>query len=137
MLRYRLIHPEIAAALAAGGHGSQVLIADGHYPVSTGAAAQAARVYLNLEPGRLTVTEVAEVLLDAVAVEAATVMQPPPSEPDPEIFAEFALLLGESPLRRLDRFSFYEAARSPDVALVIATGERRTYANLLFTLGVL
>ncbi|HEY8339966.1 MAG TPA: RbsD/FucU domain-containing protein [Egibacteraceae bacterium] len=136
MLRYRLIHPEIAASLATAGHGSQVLIADGHYPVSTGAQPRATRVHLNLEPGRLTVPEVAAVVLDAVAVEAAAVMTPPPPQPDPEIFAELTALLGDVPLRRLDRFAFYEAARSPDVALVIATGEQRTYANLLLTLGV-
>ena len=37
MLKYRLTHPEILAALAGAGHGSQVLIADGNYPFSTGA----------------------------------------------------------------------------------------------------
>jgi L-fucose mutarotase len=40
------------------------------------------------------------------------------------------------PAQRLDRFAFYAAARSEDVALVIATGERRVYANVLLTLGV-
>jgi L-fucose mutarotase len=131
VLRYRLVHPEILTALAAAGHGSQVLVADGHYPVSTGAHPRAARVSLNLAPDRLTVPEVVEVLLDAVTVEAATVMQPPSTEPEPEIFAEFARLLPETPLARLGRYEFYEAARGPALALVIATGELRTYANLL------
>lgn len=136
MLRYRLTHPGILAALAAAGHGSRVLIADGHYPVSTGTAPQATRVSLNLSADRPTVPEVVEVLLDAVVVDAATVMQPPSSVPEPEIFADFAGLLGETALERLGRHDFYRAARSADVALVIATGERRTYANLLLTLGV-
>lgn len=136
MLRYRLTQPEILAALAAAGHGSRVLIADGHYPVSTGAFPRAARVWLNLAPDVPTVPQVLEVLLDAVVVEAATVMQPPPSVPEPEVFTELAGLLGDVPLERLHRHEFYEAARTPDVALVVATGERRTYANLLLTLGV-
>ena len=136
MLRYRLTHPEILATLAAAGHGSRVLIADGHYPVSTGVAPTATRVSLNLAPDRPTVPEVLEVLVDAVAVEAATVMQPPSTVPEPEVFADFTRLLVGCPLDRLDRFAFYDAARSPDVALVIGTGERRTYANLLITLGV-
>jgi len=136
LLRYRLTHPEILATLAAAGHGSRVLIADGHYPVSTGTARTAVRVSLNLAADRPTVPEVLEVLVDAVAVEAATVMQPPPSNPDPEVFAEFARLLPDRTLDRLGRFEFYQAARSPDVALVIGTGERRTYANLLLTLGL-
>ncbi|HUG86510.1 MAG TPA: RbsD/FucU family protein [Euzebya sp.] len=136
MLRYRLTHPEILATLAAAGHGSQVLIADGHYPVSTGAAPTAVRVSLNLTPDQPTVPQVLEVLIDAVATEAATVMQPPPTIPEPQVFAEFARLLPDCPINRLDRAEFYEAARSSDVALVIATGERRTYANLMITLGV-
>ncbi len=136
MLRYRLTHPEILASLAAAGHGSMVLLADGHYPVSTGVAPTADRVSLNLAPDRPTVPEVLEVLLDAVAVEAATVMQPPDTMGEPEIFTEFSRLLRDCPMERLDRFAFYDAARSRDVALVIGTGERRTYANLLLTLGV-
>jgi L-fucose mutarotase len=39
-------------------------------------------------------------------------------------------------LEPLGRFPFYEAARGPDVALAIATGEQRLYANLLLTIGV-
>jgi RbsD / FucU transport protein family. len=32
MLKTRLLHPEILAALGEAGHGAQVLIADGNYP---------------------------------------------------------------------------------------------------------
>jgi L-fucose mutarotase len=35
-----------------------------------------------------------------------------------------------------DRFAFYDMARGPDLALAIATGERRIYANILLTIGV-
>jgi len=38
MLKTRLLHPEILQALGSSGHGGQVLIADGNYPFSTGAA---------------------------------------------------------------------------------------------------
>jgi L-fucose mutarotase len=135
VLRYRLIHPEVLAALAAAGHGSRVLVADGHYPVSTGVAPSATRVFLNLAPDVPSTPEVLEVLLDAIVVESATLMQPPASDPEPTIFEEIEALLVE-PAQRLDRFAFYAAARSEDVALVIATGERRVYANVLLTLGV-
>ena len=62
MLRTRLIHPEILAALAAAGHGSQVLVSDGNFPHATATPPAARRVYLNLSPGRVTVTEVLEAL---------------------------------------------------------------------------
>jgi len=68
MLRYKLIHPQILAALGGAGHGSQVLIADGNYPFATGAPAGAQRVYLNLAPGLLTVTDVLAALVDAIPV---------------------------------------------------------------------
>lgn len=137
MLRYRLTHPTILAALAAAGHGSRVLISDGHYPHTTGANPAAERVYLNLAPGRLLVTEVLAALTDAVPIESATVMAPPPDQPEPPVFGDFRAALPQlAGLDSLDRFAFYDAARGPDTALVVATGDRRTYANLLLTLGV-
>lgn len=135
MLRYKLIHPEILAALGTAGHGSQVLIADGNYPFVTGANPAARRVYLNLAPGLLNVTDVLAALADAVPVEAAHVMVPD-SGPEPPIFAEFRQLLPDLELQALGRFPFYEAARGANTALVIATGERRVYANILLTIGV-
>ncbi|WP_335972036.1 MULTISPECIES: RbsD/FucU domain-containing protein [Streptomycetaceae] len=136
MLRYQLTHPTILAALASAGHGSRVLVSDGHYPHTTGAHPAAARVYLNLAPDRMLVTEVLAALADAAPFEAATVMTPPPGQPEPEVFAEFRAALPGVPLDGLDRHAFYDAARGPDTALVIATGDRRTYANLLLTIGV-
>lgn len=135
MLRYRLLQPDILRALGEGGHGARVLIADGNYPLSTGSPAGARRVYLNLAPDRLRVTDVLEVLVDAVPFEAAHVMMPESGD-EPSIFAEFRALLASVPLQPLDRFAFYDAARSPDLILAIATGERRVYANLLLTVGV-
>ncbi|WP_327289811.1 RbsD/FucU family protein [Streptomyces sp. NBC_01198] len=137
MLRYQLTHPTILAALASAGHGSRILISDGHYPHTTGANPAAERVYLNLAPDRLLVTEVLSALADAVPVESATVMAPPSDQPEPPVFGDFRAALPQLPaLAALDRFAFYDAARGPDTALVIATGDRRTYANLLLTLGV-
>lgn len=136
MLNYQLIHPEILAALGAAGHGAQVLIADGNYPFSTGSNPAATRVYLNLRPGMVAVTDVLEALLSAIPVEAAHVMQTADGS-EPGIFAEFRQLLpGNLELQPLERFAFYAAARQPQVALVIASGEQRVYANLLLTIGV-
>jgi L-fucose mutarotase len=136
MLKTKLLHPEILGALGGAGHGSKVLIADGNYPFGTGGNPSAKRVYLNLAPGLVTVTDVLRVLVDAIPVEAAEVMQPP-SGPEPAIFGEFRNILPkELALKPLGRFEFYDAVRHPDTALVIATGEQRIYANLLLTIGV-
>jgi L-fucose mutarotase len=136
MLKTKLLHPEILNALGGAGHGSKVLIADGNYPFGTGGNPSAKRVYLNLAPGLVTVTDVLRVLVDAIPIEAAEVMQPP-SGPEPAIFGEFRVILPkELALKPLGRFEFYDASRHPDTALVIATGEQRIYANLLLTIGV-
>jgi L-fucose mutarotase len=135
MLKTRLLHPEILRALGEAGHGAQVLIADGNYPLLTRSSAAAHRVYLNLAPGQLTVTDVLRVLVDAIPIEAAQVMVPDSGD-EPGIFAEFRELLPDVPLQRLGRFQFYDTARGPDLALAISTGEQRIYANLLLTIGV-
>lgn len=135
MLRTRLLHPEILYALASAGHGSRVLIADGNFPTATRAAGGARRVHLNLAPGLLSATDVLGVLVEAVNVEAATVMKPP-SEVEPPIFSEFRTILGEVPITAVGREDFYELTERREVALVVATGERRLYANLLLTIGV-
>ncbi len=136
MLRYKLTHPQILEALASAGHGSQVLIADGNYPFATSANRQATHVYLNLVRGSAPVDDVLAVISDAIVIEAAHVMTPAQG-PEPPIFSSFRDILPEIvTLQKLERFDFYEAARGPDVALVIATGEQRIYANILLTIGV-
>lgn len=136
MLKTELLHPEILQALASAGHGSLVLIADSNYPFSTGASPAAKRVYLNFAPGKLTMTDVLGVLVNTIPIEAAQAIAPD-SGPEPEIFATYRTLLpSQAAFSTLGRFPFYAAARSQETALVIATGEQRTYACLLLTIGV-
>lgn len=135
MLRTQLIHPGILSALGGLGHGSLVLIADGNFPFSTHTNPAAARVFLNLRPGLVSVTDVLEPLAAAIPVEAAHVMQPYDGS-EPPIWAEFRALLPGTALQPVERFAFYDLARRPDVGLVIATGEARVWANLMLTIGV-
>jgi len=135
MLKQRLIHPDILEALAAAGHGSRILITDANYPASTQLGENASLVYLNLAPGMPSVTDVLQVLLTAVPVEEAGVMEPE-AGPDPAIYKEFQRLLPDLEFTRLSRFEFYEEASGPDTCLQIVTGEGRLYANILLTIGV-
>lgn len=136
MLKNRLLHPDILRALAGSGHFSQVLIADGNFPVLSHSGPNAARVFLNLAAGIPKTTEVLSVLLDSVPVQEAAVMRTPNGEQAP-IHSEYqAMLPEELPFRHFDRADFYDAVRSPSTSLVIATGETRRFANLLLTIGV-
>ena len=145
MLKSRLLHPQITAALARAGHGSKVLISDGNYPHWTKKGPNAEVVYLNLAPGQPTVTDVLKVLVDAIPIEAAEIMDTNKTgayvlPSDPEIWAEFKQILKptdcKGELTKIERFKFYDVAGTPDVCLTIATGEQRIYANLLLTIGV-
>ncbi len=135
MLKTSLLHPDILQALGSAGHGSQVLISDGNYPHTTGSNPFARRVFLNLAPGLLTVTDVLRVIISAIPVEAVHVMATADGS-SPPIWSEFRELLPENTLEPLERFAFYSAASAAPVALVIATGEQRIYANILLTIGV-
>src|SRR3954468_10769873 len=98
MLKSQLLHPQIIAALGKAGHGSKVLISDGNYPHWTKKGPNAEVVYLNLAPGMPTVTDVLKVLLSAIFIEKAEVMDyartGPNSLPkDPPIWDEFRQVL--------------------------------------------
>jgi len=135
MLKSNLLHPAILNALGQSGHGSMVLIPDGNYPFNTGSNPAAEHVYLNLSPGLVSVTQVLDALLSAVPVEAAHVMRPDDGS-EPPIFAEFRKALPALTLQKIERFAFYDFARSPNVSLVVATGDQRLWANIMLTIGV-
>lgn len=135
MLTTSLIHPQIISALAKCGHGSKLLIADGNYPLAE-KTGNAEKVYLGLVRGLPSVTDVLDAVLSAVSVEKAEVMVPE-GEDEPEIFQAFRNRLDGVPLDGLSRFDFYDLCMAENaVVLAISTGEQRTYANILLTIGV-
>jgi len=127
MLKGKLIHPDIMAALALCGHGDKVLIADGNYPLDS-KTGQAETVYLGL-------TDVLAAIQSTVNIEKAEVMDPADGT-TPEIFGEFQTMLDGMELNKLGRYEFYDACCQPGVRLAISTGEQRIFSNLLITIGV-
>lgn len=135
MLRYPLIHPPLLSALARAGHGSVALLADGNYPHATAVSPTAETIWLNLRPGQIPVDDVLETLLSVLPIEAARVMATDTGE-EPVIYGRFRKLLPGVPLQALPRAEFYSTARGPDLAVAVATGDQRLYANILLTVGV-
>jgi L-fucose mutarotase len=135
MLKSQLLHPQMLNTLAQSGHGSVVLIADGNYPSITLTNPAAERVYLNLKPGVVNVTDVLEALLTAIPVEAAHGMMQDDGK-EPAIFADYRKLLGDLEVQKMARYDFYAKAQEKSVSLVVATAEQRLYANILLTVGV-
>lgn len=134
MLKGKLIHPAIMAAVAHCGHGDKILIADGNYPLLS-KSGDAEKVFLGLTAGVPTVTQVLEALQNEINVEKAQVMNPEDGS-TPEIFGEFTNMLNSMELEKLGRYEFYDACCEENVVLAISTGEKRVFANLLITVGV-
>ncbi len=135
MLRYPLLHPPLIGALAATGHGSHVLIADANYAHTTNVHPGAERIYLNLRPGLIAVDEILTTLLTAVPIESAATMRPDDGS-TPAFWARYQEALGlDVPFGAIGRQEFYETCLKPGLAICVASGDDRHYANLLLTIG--
>lgn len=138
MMYGALTHPQLLHALAKAGHGSKILLADANYPHTTGVSPRCELVSLNFAPGMLNVVDILSVLTQVCPIEKAEIMVPAPDADQVEIpiHEDFRALLPDTPFSELSRFDFYEAARSGDVGIIVASGEQRLYGNLLLTIGV-
>jgi L-fucose mutarotase len=134
MLYTKCIHPGILGALGTLGHGSWILISDGGYPHATHTPREAAKVYLNLAQGVLTVSQILETLKETVPIEEASVMTPPDGSLQP-VHKEFQSMLPDVKFNFVPQFDFYEAAKAANVGLIIASGDMRNFANLMLKVG--
>ncbi|MDZ4373003.1 MAG: RbsD/FucU domain-containing protein [Phenylobacterium sp.] len=133
-----VLSPELLAALRAMGHGDELVIADANFP----AAALGARVCRSdgVDASRMLQAIVALMPLDDFGPVAAWRMgAASPQEERSEIVEAFAAVLAQSgyggPVGVLDREAFYGRARQAFV--VVATGERRLYGNIILRKGVI
>ena len=145
MLLTPLLHPEINAVLAMAGHHSKVLIADGNYPASTTLGPNAKLVSLNLAPGVVTVTQVLEALVGVIPIEKAETMMfetdgPYALDADPPVWREYREVFDraeiELELSPIEKWDFYAAVNTTDLALTIQTADQQRFANLLLTIGI-
>lgn len=94
-------------------------------------------IYLNLRPGLVGIDDILTTLITAVPIEWVQTMRPDDGT-TPEFWQDYEQLLGPGlPLEPIERFAFYRACREPNLALCIASGDTRHYANLLLTVGFL
>jgi L-fucose mutarotase len=133
MLKTSCINPDLMRVLSLCGHGDKILIADGNYPIAS-KSGDSEKVFLGLTSGVPEVTQVLRVITESINVEKAEVMIPEGSEPP--IFDDFRKILNGMKLDGLGRYEFYDACCEPKVLLAISTGEKRTFANILITVGV-
>ena len=136
-----VISPDLLKALAEMGHGDELVIADGNFPChSVGKNAIVIRADGHGVPEILdavlklipldTYTEKPVALMEVVKGDTCDT---------PEIWSTYEEILNKYEPARHDidyteRFAFYERAR--DAYLIIATGEKAIYANILLKKGV-
>ena len=134
-----LLGPDLLRALAAMGHGDEIVIADANFPAEANArrlvrldganATRAAEAILSLLPF--------DVYVDTPAAVMAVVGDP---DAEPAIVGDFRRIAETAHgapvgFARVERLAFYERARQ--AFAIVATGERRSYGNLILTKGVL
>lgn len=138
MLYGAMTHPPLLRALAGAGHGAKILIADSNYPHETLANPRSEVIFLNLAPGMINATDILDVIKETVPLEAAAIMTPAPDAEPVEIpiHDEFRAALPDLRFEEVSRWDFYDVASADNVAVVIASGEARIYANVLLTIGV-
>ncbi|EPX75712.1 RbsD/FucU family protein [Salipiger mucosus] len=127
---------DLLAILRDMGHGDEIVLTDANFPAATVAqrlvrlpgiaADRAAEAILSLLP-----------LDDFVDAPAAAMASP---DGRPEIYDDFDQVLETAAgapvqVEEIDRFAFYD--RACQAYAVVATGERRLYANLILKKGVL
>ena len=134
-----ILSPNLLRSLRAMGHGDDIVIADANFP-ATALASRCHRL------DGLSATEVLEAVLhvlplDDFVPDPALVMEVV-GDPGatPSIVIEFQKIVSQtsdtsSSLSKLERFDFYERAKS--AFAIIQTGETRLYGNIILKKGVI
>ena len=136
-----VISPELLKALAEMGHGDELVIADGNFPChSVGKDSIVVRADGHGVPEILSA--VLELIpLDTYTEKPVALMEVVKGDTcgTPEIWDTYEKILDKyepdhHEIDYTERFAFYERAK--DAYLIIATGEKAIYANILLKKGV-
>jgi len=134
-----LLSPELLMILRAMGHGDEIAIVDANFPAKSNARRL---IRLDGVDASQTLAALLSVLpLDSFVKAPANGMQVvgKPKEIPPAIadFQRRVDRLAGFPIRigRIERFAFYERAKS--CFAIVATSDRRLYANIILTKGVI
>ncbi len=134
-----ILSPDLLRVLRAMGHGDDVVIADANFPGESIArtlirldgidAPRVVRAVLSVMP--------LDTFVEDPALTMAVVGDPDTVSPVVTLFQQAIDEIADNPvrIRAIERFAFYERARS--AFAVIQTGEQRLYGNLILKKGVI
>lgn len=131
-----LLTGELLAILSDMGHGDEIVITDANFP----ATAVAQRL---IRLPQISATDTLAAVLSVIPLDdfvdaPSAAMDAPGGRP--AVYADFEASMEQAEgkqigLDLIDRFAFYDRAKA--AYAVIATGERRLYANIILKKGVL
>lgn len=135
-----ILSPQFLKVLCEMGHGDEIVIADGNFPVeSVGKNAVIVRADGHSVPELLEA--VLQLMpLDQYTAKPVALMEVVPGDPCvPVIWDDYKGILEKyepqhSEIEMTERFAFYE--RAEKAYAVVATGETAIYANILLKKGV-
>lgn len=130
-----LIHPEVLALLARSGHGAKILVSDANFDSATLHPAGARVIHLGVRLGLPAVSDVLDAVLPLIKVQGACFMRAEGGPETREVQNEVRPLLGDTPIRELDRADFYAEASSDRIAGIIVTGDGRRFGNVILELA--
>ena len=134
MLKSECTNPLIVGAVSSCGHGDKILLVDGNYPLAS-KSGSAQKIYLGVSRGLPTVPQVLKALESICSFEKIEAMVPESGDYS-EPLKECMQVLDFLEVVPVGRWEFYDMASKEDVRVAISTGEDRTYACLLLTVGV-
>jgi L-fucose mutarotase len=131
------LSPELLKTLAEMGHGDEIILADAHFPghsVNPRILRADGLDVTTLLDGILPLFE-----LDSYAAPLAMMQAAGDDRLDPAVEEQYMAVVrrhapGAGAPVRIDRFAFYERARS--AFAVVMSGETRKYGNILLKKGV-
>jgi L-fucose mutarotase len=134
-----LISPELLEVMARMGHGDELVLADAHFPGES----IGRRV---VRADGLRIADLLEAIMplfepDSYVPHPVLMMDPVSGdELDPSVEASYMEKIrrtapGVPPVKRLDRFAFYE--RASKAFAVVMTGETAKYGNVILIKGVI
>jgi L-fucose mutarotase len=137
----KILSPELLKVLCEMGHSDRLVIADGNFPAES--IGKNAKVIRMDGHGTCEILEaILEVFpLDTYVEHPVNLMEVMPGDPvETPIWESYQKIIekaderGKETIGQIERFAFYEEARS--AYAVIATGEGALYANIMLQKGV-
>ncbi len=133
-----LISPQLLEVMARMGHGDELVLADAHFPGES-----LGKIVIRADG--LRISDLLEAILplfelDSYVPHPVVMMEPVAGDkldPGVEISYRKSIHLTNPdlpPIKRLDRFTFYERAKS--AFAIVMTGETAKYGNVILVKGV-